>query len=171
MLRLTAIDARVDRDTFGATGTHAQARFAVTRVPPRTATTLTRYRMTAPFDEATTAAIAAFAQLDLYTAVQAMRAEADYDRERDQWLSNYVDEHGGGEDDAVYDALHAQAQTTPEYAQFIEATRKELKDYFEVSDDQLNWIIVLHDDDSEALWAEVNRQRTALGTGEVRGDL
>ncbi|WP_051482078.1 hypothetical protein [Paraburkholderia nodosa] len=82
------------------------------------------------FDEATTAAIAAFAQLDFYTAVQAMRAEADYDRERDQWISRYIDEHGGGADDAAYDALHAQAQATPEYAQFVDAVRREILEYF-----------------------------------------
>lgn len=127
--------------------------------------------MTTPFDEATTAAIAAFAQLDFYTALQAMRAEADYDRERDQWISRYIDEHGGGADDAEYDALHAQAQATPEYAQFIDAARREILEYFDVTDDQLDWMVVLRDDDSDELWAEVNRQRTALGTGEVRGDL
>ncbi|MFX1766462.1 ATP-dependent protease [Paraburkholderia sp. A1RI-2L] len=127
--------------------------------------------MTTTFDEATTAAIAAFAQLDFYTAVQAMRAEADYDRERDQWISRYIDEHGGGTDDAEYDALHAQAQATPEYAQFVDAVRTEIREYFVVSDNQLNWVILLRDDDSDALWAEVNRQRSALGTGEVRGDL
>lgn len=127
--------------------------------------------MTTPFDEATTAAIAAFAQLDFYTALQAMRAEADYDRERDQWISRYIDEHGGGADDAEYDALHARAQATPEYAQFIDAARREILEYFDVTDDQLDWMVVLRDDDSDELWAEVNRQRTALGTGEVRGDL
>ncbi len=127
--------------------------------------------MTTTFDEATTAAIAAFAQLDLHTAVQAMRAEADYDYERDQWISRYIDEHGGGEDDAAYDALHAQAQATPEYAQFIDTVRREILAYFGVTDDQLDWMILLRDDDSDALWAEVNRQRSALGTGEVRGDL
>jgi hypothetical protein len=127
--------------------------------------------MTTPFDEATTAAIAAFAQLDLYTAVQAMRAEADYDRELDQWITSYIDEHGGGADDAEYDALHAQGQATPEYAQFVDAVRKELTEYFEVSGDQLDCIVLLRNDDSEELWAEVNRQRNALGTGEVRGDL
>ncbi|WP_321963386.1 ATP-dependent protease [Paraburkholderia sp. J7] len=127
--------------------------------------------MTTPFDEATTAAIAAFAQLDFYTAVQAMRAEADYDRERDQWISRYIDEHGGGADDAAYDALHAQAQATPEYAQFVDAVRREILEYFGVTDDQLEWMILLRDDDSDALWAEVNRQRNVLGTGEVRGDL
>lgn len=127
--------------------------------------------MTTPFDEATTAAIAAFAQLDFYTALQAMRAEADYDRERDQWISRYIDEHGGGADDAEYDALHAQAQATPEYAQFIDAARREILEYFDVTDDQLDWMVVLRDDDSDELWAEVNRQRSALGTGEVRGDL
>ncbi|MBN3853436.1 ATP-dependent protease [Paraburkholderia sp. Ac-20340] len=128
--------------------------------------------MTTTFDAATTAAIAAFAQLDIYTAVQSLRAEADYDRERDQWISDYIEEHGGNDaDDAAYDALHAQAQATPEYTQFIAALRKEMREYFEVNDDQLDWIIVLRDDDSDALWAEVNRQRNALGTGEVRGDL
>ncbi|MBJ9592162.1 MULTISPECIES: hypothetical protein [Burkholderia] len=127
--------------------------------------------MTTTFDEATTAAIAAFAQLDLHTAVQAMRAEADYDYERDQWISRYIDEHGGGEDDAAYDALHAQAQATPEYAQFVDTVRREILAYFGVTDDQLDWMILLRDDDSDALWAEVNRQRSALGTGEVRGDL
>ncbi|CAG9192625.1 ATP-dependent protease Clp, ATPase subunit [Paraburkholderia tropica] len=127
--------------------------------------------MTTTFDAATTAAIAAFAQLDIYTAVQAMRAEADYDRERDQWITRYIDEHGGGADDAEYDALHAQAQASPEYAQFIDAVRQELQDYFGVTGDQLDGIIVLRDDDSDELWAEVNRQRNALGTGEVRGDL
>ncbi|CAM2173497.1 ATP-dependent protease [Paraburkholderia sacchari] len=127
--------------------------------------------MTTTFDEATTAAIAAFAQLDFYAAVQAMRAEADYDRERDQWTSRYIDEHGGGTDDAEYDALHAQAQATPEYAQFVDTVRKEIREYFGVTDDQLDWVVLLRDDDSDALWAEVNRQRSALGTGEVRGDL
>lgn len=127
--------------------------------------------MTATFDEATTAAIAAFAQLDLYTAVQAMRAEADYDRERDQWISRYIDEHGGGADDAAYDALHAQAQATPEYAQFVAAVRREIREYFGVADSQLDWVVLLRNDDSDELWAEVNRRRSALGTGEVRGDL
>ena len=127
--------------------------------------------MTTTFDEATTAAIAAFAQLDFYTALQAMRAEADYDRERDQWISRYIDEHGGGADDAEYDALHARAQATPEYAQFMDAARREILEYFDVTDDQLDWMVVLRNDDSDELWAEVNRQRSALGTGEVRGDL
>ncbi|MEM5423455.1 ATP-dependent protease [Paraburkholderia sp. BR14263] len=127
--------------------------------------------MTSTFDEATTAAIAAFAQLDFYTAVQAMRAEADYDRERDQWISRYIDEHGGGADDAAYDALHAQAQATPEYAQFIDAVRREIQEYFGVADEQLDWVVLLRNDDSDELWAEVNRQRSELGTGEVRGDL
>ncbi|KWC94405.1 ATP-dependent protease [Burkholderia cepacia] len=127
--------------------------------------------MTTTFDEATTAAIAAFAQLDFYTAVQAMRAEADYDREIDQWISRYIDEHGGGADDAEYDALHAQAQATPEFAQFVDGVRREILEYFDVTDDQLDWMVLLRNDDSDALWAEVNRQRTALGTGEVRGDL
>ena len=127
--------------------------------------------MTATFDEATTAAIAAFAQLDFYMAVQAMRAEADYDRERDQWISRYIDEHGGGADDAAYDALHAQAQATPEYTQFVAAVRSEIQEYFDVTDDQLDWVVLLRNDDSDELWAEVNRRRSALGTGEVRGDL
>ncbi|MCA8323936.1 ATP-dependent protease [Burkholderia cepacia] len=127
--------------------------------------------MTTTFDEATTAAIAAFAELDFYTAVQAMRAEADYDREIDQWISHYIDEHGGGADDAEYDALHAQAQATPEFAQFVDGVRREILEYFDVTDDQLDWMVQLRNDDSDALWAEVNRQRTALGTGEVRGDL
>ncbi|KGB91811.1 MULTISPECIES: hypothetical protein [Burkholderia] len=127
--------------------------------------------MTTTFDKTTTAAIAAFAQLDFYTAAQAMRAEADYDRERDQWISRYIDEHGGGVDDAEYDALHAQAQATPEYAEFIDGVRREILAYFGVTDDQLDCIAVLREDDSDALWAEVNRQRSALGTGEVRGDL
>ena len=127
--------------------------------------------MTTTFYEAITAAIAAFAQLDFYTAVQAMRAEADYDRERDQWISRYIDEHGGGADDAAYDALHAQAQASPEYAQFVDAVRRDLLEYFGVTDDQLDWLVLLRSDDSDELWAEVNRQRSALGTGEVRGDL
>jgi len=127
--------------------------------------------MTTTFDEATTAAIAAFAQLDFYTAVQAMRAEADYDRERDQWISRYIDEHGDGADDAAYDALHAQAQATPEYAQFVDAVRREILEYFGVADNQLDWVVLLRNDDSDELWAEVNRQRSVLGTGEVRGDL
>ncbi|RQV14357.1 ATP-dependent protease [Burkholderia cenocepacia] len=127
--------------------------------------------MTTTFDEATTAAIAAFAQLDFYTAVQAMRAEADYDHERDQWISRYIDEQGGGVDDAEYDALHARAQATPEYVAFIDGVRREIMAYFGVTDEQLDWMIVLRDDDSDELWAEVNRQRSALGTGEVRGDL
>ncbi|MCA8276780.1 ATP-dependent protease [Burkholderia sp. AU30280] len=127
--------------------------------------------MTTTFDAATTAAIAAFAQLDLHTALQAMRAEADYDHERDQWISRYIDEHGGGADDAEYDALHAQAQATPEYAQFVDAVRREILEYFGVTDEQLDWMVVLREDDSDELWAEVNRQRSALGTGEVRGDL
>src|SRR5215469_5182445 len=116
------------------------------------------YGMKATFDEATTAAIAAFAQLDLYTAVQAMRAEADYDRDRDQWISRYIDEHGGGADDAAYDALHAQAQATPEFAQFVHAARREILEYFGVTDDQLDWVVLLRDDDSEDLWAEVNQR-------------
>ncbi|PMS15669.1 ATP-dependent protease [Trinickia dabaoshanensis] len=127
--------------------------------------------MTTTFDEATTAAIAAFARLDFDTAAQAMRAEADYDYERDQWISRYIDEQGGGVDDVEYDALHAQAQETPEYAQFMSAVRKEILDYFGVAGDQLEWVIQLRNDDSDELWAEVNRQRNALGTGEVRGDL
>lgn len=127
--------------------------------------------MTTTFDEATTVAIAEFAHLDFYTAVQAMRAEADYDHERDQWISRYIDEHGGGEDDAAYDALHAQAQATPEYAQFVDAVRQEILEYFGVTDDQLDRMVLLRNDDSDELWAEVNRQRSALGTGEVRGDL
>jgi hypothetical protein len=127
--------------------------------------------MTTTFDEATTAAIAAFAELDFYTAVQAMRAEADYDRERDQWISRYIDERGGGADDAAYDALHAQAQTTAEYAQFVDAVRREILEYFGVAGNQLNWVVLLRSDDSDELWAEVNRRRSALGTGEVRGDL
>lgn len=127
--------------------------------------------MTTPFGEATTAAIAAFAELDFYTAVQAMRAEADYDRERDEWISRYIDELGGGADDAQYDALHAQAQATPEFAQFVDAVRREILDYFGVADDQLDWVVALRNDDSDELWAEVNRRRNALGTGEVRGDL
>ncbi|OXH91685.1 ATP-dependent protease, partial [Burkholderia multivorans] len=77
----------------------------------------------------------------------------------------------GGADDAEYDALHAQAQATPEYAAFIDAMRREILDYFGVTDDQLDCMIVLRNDDSDALWAEVNRQRSVLGTGEVRGDL
>jgi hypothetical protein len=127
--------------------------------------------MTTAFDEATTAAIAAFAQLDFHTAVQAMRAEADYDRERDLWISRYIDEHGGGADDAAYDALHAQAQATPEYAQFVDAVRREILEYFDVDDAQLDCMVILRNDDSDELWAEVNRLRNALGTGEVRGDL
>jgi hypothetical protein len=127
--------------------------------------------MTTTFDEATTAAIAAFAELDFYTAVQAMRAEADYDRELDQWISRYIDDHGGGVDDAEYDVLHARAQATPEYAQFVDAVRREICEYFDVTDEQLDWIVVLRNDDSDELWAEVNRRRSALGTGEVRGDL
>ena len=127
--------------------------------------------MTTTFDEATTAAIAAFAELDFYTAVQAMRAEADYDREIDQWISRYIDEHGGGADDAEYDALHAQAQATPEFAQFVDGVRREILEYFDVTDDQLDGMVMLRSDDSDELWAEVNRQRSALGTGEVRGDL
>lgn len=127
--------------------------------------------MTTPFDEATTAAIAAFAELEFYTAAQAMRAEADYDRELDQWISDYIDEHGGGADDEEYDALHAQAQATPEYAQFVEAIRHEIVEYFGVTDEQLDWVITLRKDDSDELWAEVNRRRSDFGTGEVRGDL
>lgn len=127
--------------------------------------------MTTTFDEATTAAIAAFAELDFDTAVQAMRAEADYDYERDQWISRYIDEFGGGADDAEYDALHAQAQATPEYAQFVDAVRREILEYFGVAEEQLEWVVQLRNDDSDELWAEVNRRRTELGTGEVRGDL
>lgn len=127
--------------------------------------------MTTTFDEATTVAIAAFSQLDFHTAVQAMRAEADYDHEQDQWIARYIDEHGGGADDAEYDALHAQAQATPEYAQFVDAARSEIVDYFGVTVDQLNWVVLLRADDSDELWSEVNRRRTLLGTGEVRGDL
>jgi hypothetical protein len=129
------------------------------------------YAMTTTFDEATTVAIAAFAQLDFYTAVQALRAEADYDRERDQWISRYIDEHGGGADDAAYDALHAQAQATPEYAQFVDAVRREILEYFGIADNQLDWVVLLRNDDSDELWVEVNRRRSVLGTGEVRGDL
>ncbi|TAM54826.1 MAG: ATP-dependent protease [Paraburkholderia sp.] len=127
--------------------------------------------MTTTFDEATTAAIAAFAELDFEKAVQAMRAEADYDHERDQWISHYIDEHGGGADDAEYDALHAQAQATPEYAQFVDAVRREILDYFGVADDQLDWVIQLRNDDTDELWVEVNGRRNVLRTGEVRGDL
>lgn len=127
--------------------------------------------MTPLFDEATTAALAAFAELDYDTAMQAMRAEADLDHERDEWISRYIDENGGGTDDASYDALHAEAQTTPEYAQFIDAVRHEILEYFGVSEEQLDWVIVLRHDDSDELWAEVNRRRSELGTGEVRGDL
>lgn len=43
--------------------------------------------------------------------------------------------------------------------------------YFGVTDEQLNCVVVLRHDDSDELWAEVNRRRTLLGTGEVRGDL
>jgi hypothetical protein len=127
--------------------------------------------MTTTFDEATTAAIAAFAELDFYAAVQALRAEADYDLEREQWITRYIDEHGGGADDVEYDALHAQAQATPEFAQFIDAVRRDILGYFGVTDDQLEWVVTLRNDDSDELWAEVNRRRTALGTGDVRGDL
>jgi hypothetical protein len=100
-----------------------------------------------------------------------MRAEADYDRERDQWISRYIDERGGGADDAAYDALHAQAQATPEYAQFVDAVRREILEYFGVAGNQLDWVVLLRSDDSDELWAEVNRRRSVLGTGEVRGDL
>jgi hypothetical protein len=127
--------------------------------------------MTTQFDEATTAAIAAFAQLDFDTAMQAMRAEADYDHERDQWISRYIDEYGGGADDAEYDALHAQAQETPEFAQFLDAVRKEILEYFGVDEDQLDCVVLLRHIDSDELWAEVNRLRNELGTGEVSGDL
>jgi hypothetical protein len=127
--------------------------------------------MSRTFDEATTMAITAFAQLDFYSAVQAMRAEADYDREQEQWISRYIDEHGGGKDDEDYDALHAQAQKTPEYARCVEAVRREIVEYFGVTDEQLDWVIRLRQDDSDELWAEVNRRRNALGSGEVRGDL
>ncbi|MGG1947254.1 ATP-dependent protease [Trinickia sp. NRRL B-1857] len=127
--------------------------------------------MTIQFDEATTAAIAAFAQLDFDTAMQAMRAEADYDHERDQWISRYIDEYGGGADDAEYDALHAQAQETPEYAQFLDSVRKEILQYFGVDEDQLDCVVLLRNIDSDELWAEVNRLRSELGTGEVSGDL
>lgn len=130
-----------------------------------------RDEVTTPFDEATTAAIAAFAELDFDTAAQAMRAEADYDRERDEWITRYIDERGGGVDDIEYDALHAQAQATPEFAQFVDTVRKETQDYFGVTADQLDWVVTLRGDDSDELWAEVNRRRNALGTGEVRGDL
>jgi hypothetical protein len=127
--------------------------------------------MTTTFDEATTAAIAGFAELDFDTAAQAMRAEADYDRERDEWISRYIEEQGGGADDVEYDALHAQAQATPEFAQFVDGVRREILDYFGVTDAQLDWVVTLRSDDSDELWAEVNRRRSALGTGEVRGDL
>ncbi|WP_233410006.1 MULTISPECIES: ATP-dependent protease [Burkholderia] len=103
-----------------------------------------------------------------YTAVQAMRAEADYDRERDEWISRYIDEHGGGADDAEYDALHAQAQATPEYAQFVDAVRREVLEYFGVTGEQLDWMVVLRNDDSDVLWTEVNRRRSAPGTCEPR---
>jgi len=127
--------------------------------------------MATTFDEATTAAIAEFARLDFDTAMQAMRAEADYDHERDQWISRYIDEHGGGADDLEYDALHAQAQGTPEFAQFTDSVRKEILEYFGIDNDQLHCVAVLRDNDTDELWAEVNRRRSALGTGEVRGDL
>lgn len=127
--------------------------------------------MTTQFDEATTAAIAAFAQLDFDTAMQAMRAEADYDHECDQWISRYIDEYGGGADDAEYDALHAQAQETPEFAQFLDGVRKEILEYFGVGEDQLDCVVLLRSIDSDELWAEVNRLRSELGTGEVSGEL
>jgi hypothetical protein len=103
--------------------------------------------------------------------MQAMRAEADYDHERDQWISRYIDEYGGGADDAEYDALHAQAQETPEFAQFLDAVRKEILEYFGVDEDQLDCVVLLRHIDSDELWAEVNRLRNELGTGEVSGDL
>ena len=130
-----------------------------------------RDEMTTTFDEATTAAKASFAELDFETGAQAMRAEADYDRERDEWISRYIEEQGGGADDAEYDALHAQAQATPEFAQFVDGVRREILDYFGVTDAQLDWVLTLRNDDSDELWAEVNRRRSALGIGEVRGDL
>jgi hypothetical protein len=93
------------------------------------------------------------------------------DRERDQWISRYIDERGGSADDAACDALHAQAQATREYAQFVDAVRREILEYLGVADNQLDWVVLLRNDDSDELWAEVNRRRSVLGAGEVRGYL
>lgn len=118
------------------------------------------------------AAIAAFAKLDHNTAIRALRAEADYERGRDKFIDQYIDDHGGDNvDDARYDALHSEAQETPAYEQFCRALRAELIEYFDVTEEQLDLAVILRDDDSSELWEEVNRQRAALGTGEVRGDL
>jgi hypothetical protein len=40
-----------------------------------------------------------------------------------------------------------------------------------VTEEQLDLAVILRNDDSNVLRAEVNKQRSALGTGEVRGDL
>jgi hypothetical protein len=65
----------------------------------------------------------------------------------------------------------ARAQAPPEYAQFVDTVRREILEYFSVAGNQLDWMILRCNDDSDKLWAEVNRQRSVLGTGEVRGDL
>lgn len=120
----------------------------------------------------TTAAIAAFAQLDQVTAISALRAEADYDQGRDRFIDQYIADHGGDHvDDARYDALHAQAQETPVFEAFCHALRAELIEYFGVTEEQLDLAVILRRDDSRELWEAVNKQRAALGTGEVRGDL
>jgi hypothetical protein len=127
---------------------------------------------TTNFDDETAMAIAAFAQLDQETAEQALRAEADYDYERDEWIDRYIDDHGSDDmTDKLYDELHTEAQETPEYQQFCTAIRAEIREYFGVTEEQLDLAVILRNDDSNALWAEVNKQRSALGTGEVRGDL
>jgi hypothetical protein len=118
------------------------------------------------------AAIAAFAGLDHNTAMRALRAEADYEHGQDKFIDQYIDAHGGADvDDARYDTLHSAAQETPAYEEFCRALRAELIEYFDVTEEQLNLAVILRHDDSQALWDEVNKQRAALGTGEVRGDL
>jgi hypothetical protein len=124
------------------------------------------------FDHDTITAIAAFALLDEEQAMQALRAEADYDFELEEWLEQYVDEQGGDDgDDARYDELHAAAQETPEFEAFCHQVRGEILAYFDVTEEQLELAILLRADDSPELWEEVNRQREELGTGTVRGDL
>jgi hypothetical protein len=56
--------------------------------------------------------------------------------------------------------VHAQAHATPEYAQFVDAVRREILEYFGVADNQLDWVVLLRNDDSDELWAEVNRRRS-----------
>lgn len=122
-------------------------------------------------DEVTTAASAAFAQGEFDTAVHARRAEAAYDRERYPWHSYYFDAQGGATNDAACDAWHAQGEASPAYAQHHDAVRQHILAYFGVTDEPLDGVSVRRADDRDALWADVNPQRRALGAGEVRGDL